>query len=215
LKEKCSLNNKQVLKKSSKKDKDIKTSSARKDNTSSTQDLVQENIDLQGNTDQVLEEEVDIPQDLGHEEMPPHEGDGTRVPNPAEAVLPDDNTVRGSNRTWKPTRRFLECIEQEGYAIPVGLQAFVYNTECKTIVDNVNPMCLLLKTDGDTMYRDKAIKQHDKEEFLKAAILEIRTHQENGHWKVIPRGEVPVNQPVLDAGWSMKRKRRPRTNELY
>jgi hypothetical protein len=87
----------------------------------------------------------------------------------------------------KPTRRFLEGIEQEGYKIPVGLQAFVYDKDSSTMVDEVNPICLLSKTDGDTMYWDQAIRQHDREEFIKAAVLEVTTPEENGHWKVIPR----------------------------
>jgi radical SAM superfamily enzyme len=91
----------------------------------------------------------------------------------------------------------------------------VYDDEYETMVDNVNPMCLLTKTDGDTMYWDQAIRQHDAEEFIKAAVDEVTTHQKNGHWKVIDKRDVPKNEPVLDAVWSMKRKRRLLTNKIY
>jgi hypothetical protein len=69
--------------------------------------------------------------------------------------------------------------------------------------------------DGDTMYWDQALKQHDAAEFVKAAIDETSTHQENGHWKVVPLDDVPKETPVLDAVWSMKRKRILLTNEVY
>jgi predicted transposase YbfD/YdcC len=49
------------------------------------------------------------------------------------------------------------------------------------MVDEVTPKCLLSKTDGDTMYWDQAIRQHDLEELIKGAVLEVTTHEENGH----------------------------------
>jgi hypothetical protein len=65
------------------------------------------------------------------------------------------------------------------------------------------------------MYWDQAIKQHDSKEFIQAAVDEITTHQENGHWKVVPLEDIPQETPVLDAVWSMKRKQRLMTNEVY
>jgi hypothetical protein len=130
--------------------------------------------------------------------------------------LHDDSTVRRSNRTWKPTTRMLESIQQRDmHTVPVVLQAAVYDNQSHTIIDDVNPFCLLSKTDGDTMYWDTAMRQHDKEDFIKAAIDEVKSHQENGHWKAIPKGEVPEGIKVLDAVWSMKRKRRLMTGEIY
>jgi Reverse transcriptase (RNA-dependent DNA polymerase) len=53
------------------------------------------------------------------------------------------------------------------------------------------------------------------EEFIKANVDKVSTHQKNGHWKVIDKRDLPKNEPVLDAVWSMKRKRRLLTNEIY
>jgi Reverse transcriptase (RNA-dependent DNA polymerase) len=36
-----------------------------------------------------------------------------------------------------------------------------------------------------------------------------------GHWNVIPKSEVPSGTKVLDAVWSMNRKRRLATNKIY
>jgi Reverse transcriptase (RNA-dependent DNA polymerase) len=126
-----------------------------------------------------------------------------------------DTTTRRSNRTWKPTSKYLESIEQEAIALPANVQIANYDVEYKTILDDVNPFTVLAKTDGDTMYWDQALKQHDSAQFIEAAINEIATHQENGHWVLIPKSDIPSGTPVLDAVWSMKRKRRLLTNEVY
>jgi hypothetical protein len=101
-------------------------------------------------------------------------------------------------------------------ALPVALQAAVYDSEYyKTITDNIDPMSLLAKNDKDTMYFDQAMNQHDIPQFIKAAIDEVATHQDNGHWEVVPISNVPENITVLDAVWSMKRKLRLLTDEIY
>jgi Reverse transcriptase (RNA-dependent DNA polymerase) len=133
----------------------------------------------------------------------------------AEMTSPMSQPTRKSGRAWKPTTRILESISQQDMALPMCMQAAVYDTEYETIIDDINPMSLLSQTDADTMYWDQAIKQPDADAFIEAAIKEITTHQENGHWKLVTRQDVPPGQKVLDSVWSMKRKRRVKTNEVY
>ena len=52
---------------------------------------------------------------------------------------------------------------------------------------------------GDVMYLHQALKQPDKEEFLKAMVKEITTHQKRINWKVVPIKEVPENVRILDS----------------
>ena len=52
---------------------------------------------------------------------------------------------------------------------------------------------------GDVMYLHQALKQPDKEEFLKAMVKEITTHQKRINWKVVPIKEVPENVKILDS----------------
>ena len=149
----------------------------------------------------------------------------TNIPNLPETVTaPPEGEVlqetpqqptRRSNRTWKPTARLLESIEQADMALPICLQAMVYDDEYETIIDNINPMTLLAQTDADTMYWDQALKQPDADKFIEAAIDEVSTHQQQAHWKIILRDQVPKGTKVLDSVWSMKRKRRVKTNEVY
>jgi hypothetical protein len=67
----------------------------------------------------------------------------------------------------------------------------------------------------DTMYWNEAMRQKDAPQFLDAVAKEVETHTKQRHWKNIPIEEVPPNTKILDAVWSMKRKRRLLTNEVY
>jgi hypothetical protein len=65
------------------------------------------------------------------------------------------------------------------------------------------------------MYLHEAMRAPDRAEFIKAMQAEIGSHTERKHWKLMRRNDVPDDQPVLDAIWSMKRKRRIKTQEVY
>jgi hypothetical protein len=121
---------------------------------------------------------------------------------------------RRSTQTWKPTRSYLESIQQEDLAlacIPCCMEAINYSTQEEETIEC--PISLMAKTDQDTMYWGQAMKQLDAQQILEAALDEIRTHEVNKHWEVIPVNQLPDGTPVLDPVWSMKRKRRLRTNE--
>ena len=59
------------------------------------------------------------------------------------------------------------------------------------------------------------MKQEDKEQFLKAMKEEIEAHTKHEHWTVIDKDEVPKGHGILKSVWSMKRKRRVATGEVY
>jgi len=61
---------------------------------------------------------------------------------------------------------------------------------------------------GDVMHLHKALKQLDKEEFLKTMVWEISMHQKIKNWKIFLIKEVPENIKILDLVWSMRRKRK-------
>jgi len=67
---------------------------------------------------------------------------------------------------------------------------------------------------GDVMHLHQALMQPDREEFLKAMVQEISTHQKRKHWKVVPIEEVPKNTKILDLVWAMRRKRKIGTGEI-
>jgi hypothetical protein len=69
--------------------------------------------------------------------------------------------------------------------------------------------------DPDTLYLHEARKEEDFPEFLKAMQQEMDDHTKEGHWKVILRSMVPKGSSILPAVWSLKRKRRIATREVY
>jgi hypothetical protein len=138
------------------------------------------------------------------------------VPNNAAPTAPNKQPTRRSSRTWKPTMTYLESLQQEEIelcCIPVCLEALNYDGEEEEI--NECPMLVIARTDEDTMYWDQAMKQPDADKFLNAAFEEIKTHEENKHWEIVPIEDLPDDTPVLDPIWSMKRERRLKTNEVY
>jgi hypothetical protein len=59
------------------------------------------------------------------------------------------------------------------------------------------------------------MKGDDKAEFLKAAQDEVKSHVENEHFVLFSRKDLPKGTRVLDSVWSMKRKCRILTREVY
>ena len=65
------------------------------------------------------------------------------------------------------------------------------------------------------MYLDQALREPDREQFIVAMQKEIADHEQRSHWVVVLRSSLPEGTPVLPAVWSMKRKRRLATREIY
>ncbi len=70
-------------------------------------------------------------------------------------------------------------------------------------------------TDPDTMYLHQAMKEPDKDEFIKAMQQEVDAQVKAGNFSIIPRSQVPKGATLLPAVWQMKRKRRILTHEVY
>ena len=69
--------------------------------------------------------------------------------------------------------------------------------------------------DADTMYLHQAMREPDREQFLKAMQDEVRAHKEAGNWLLTPAADLPPGSTVLPAVRQMKRKRRIATREVY
>ena len=63
--------------------------------------------------------------------------------------------------------------------------------------------------DPDTMTLDEALRQPDRDEFIKAMHKEIDDHVRRKHWKVVHKSVVPKGRIPIPMVWSMKRKRNP------
>ena len=78
-----------------------------------------------------------------------------------------------------------------------------------------DPFAFLSRTQKDTMYYHEAMKQPDRDEFIQAIVDEFDAHDARRHWDMVKLETVPPNEPILDAVWSMKRKRHILTQKVY
>jgi hypothetical protein len=67
----------------------------------------------------------------------------------------------------------------------------------------------------DTMYLHEALRAPDRQEFIKAMTEEVQAHEDLNHWELVPKSDVPSGTIILPSVWSMKRKRRISTREVY
>ena len=55
----------------------------------------------------------------------------------------------------------------------------------------------------------------DRDQFKAAMVEEIRAHEKNRHWRVVPRDQAPPGHKMLPAVWALKWKRRIQTQKVY
>jgi hypothetical protein len=54
-----------------------------------------------------------------------------------------------------------------------------------------SPLSMIAKADEDIMYWDQAMNRPNSEKFLQVEFDEIKTHEENQHWGVVPIEDLP------------------------
>jgi len=82
-------------------------------------------------------------------------------------------------------------------------------------IDKIHPIAFSASTDPDILYLYGAMKKPDANKFKQAMEEEIQAHEENGHWEIVSKETIPQQTPILPAIWSMRRKRRIDTREIY
>ena len=100
--------------------------------------------------------------------------------------------------------------------LPIRFEAVRYDPfeEPETVTQH--PISLMGKVgDPDTMYLHQALKEPDRAEFIKAMIEEVNDHVTRGHWEFVRKEDVPEGTKVLPMVWSMCRKRKILTGEVY
>jgi len=82
-------------------------------------------------------------------------------------------------------------------------------------IDKAHPIAYAASNDPDTLHLHQALREPDANEFRKAMQKEIEDHERRGHWVLVLRTDIPPGTRVLPAVWSMRRKRRIDTQEIY
>jgi hypothetical protein len=70
-------------------------------------------------------------------------------------------------------------------------------------------------SDPDTIYFHEAMREPDRQQFIRAMKKKVESHTNNAVWKLVPKDTIPLGTKVLPAVWAMKRKRRIDTREIY
>ena len=147
-----------------------------------------------------------------------------------------ERPVRTSTRQRKPSTRQIEhdsqTREQEGLDdddwetdSPVAYHAVAYEalgTARQATQEALEAYCCASSVGGrkkggdpDTLSFGQAMQADDKDRFIEAMAEEVAAHEENGNWELFPKKQVPAGHPISRGVWSMKRKRRILTGEIY
>jgi hypothetical protein len=132
-------------------------------------------------------------------------------------IPPGTSQVRRSSRVHRPTKRLIEMFEAElqfARANGVAYETLAYPDH--DVVDTQHPMvAFAVSADPDTMYLHEALRQPDRKNFIDAMAKEVDMQTQNGNWSITRRSQVPEGASILPAVWSMKRKRKIATGEVY
>ena len=78
-----------------------------------------------------------------------------------------------------------------------------------------NPLAFAASDNPDILYWDQAMKAPDRAQFIDAVGTELEGHEKMGNYEPIPLSQVPKGTKLIDMVWSMRRKRRIKTQEVY
>ena len=82
--------------------------------------------------------------------------------------------------------------------------------------DDVDPIhAYAASVDPDTLYHHEAMREPDAPQFRDAMVKEFKDQWDNGNFELKLRTDIPEGARILPAVWSMKRKRKILTGEVY
>jgi hypothetical protein len=139
-------------------------------------------------------------------------------PSPNNSVLPSVSTsartsLRG--RVCKMSRAMAESVSQQDFYGRDKMHHMASQAMCKHDYEHLHnyhldlqdcmchPITFLVEMMGDIMYLHQV--QHQLE-CMEAVIKEVNGHNDNNHWKLIPRADVPEGAEVIPSVWAMQRK---------
>lgn len=141
---------------------------------------------------------------------------------PADRIVPPDTSaessgLRRSSRVRKRTERMQESLEQNpGLLTSLYVPWDVYHDQAMDEQDDMrDPVSFAASTNPDVLYYNEAMAADDSEQFSEAMMKEVKSHENNEHWQIVRRSDVPEDMPILPSVWAFRRKRRIATNEVY
>jgi hypothetical protein len=106
-----------------------------------------------------------------------------------------------------------EIINQEIEGELFSFQAMFSQDDDSLTQDN-GLLAYKSKADPDTMYLHQALKEPDREKFIKAMEKEIAQQVQCGVYSIIKKSKVPQGATILPAVWALQRKQDIRTGTI-
>ena len=78
-----------------------------------------------------------------------------------------------------------------------------------------DPIALAASSNPDILYWDQAMRVHERDKIIEAVGVELDGHEKMGDYEPIPISEIPKGAKLIVMVWSMRRKRRINTQEVY
>ena len=78
-----------------------------------------------------------------------------------------------------------------------------------------DPIAFAASSNPDFLYWDQAMKARDRDKFIEAVDKELDDHEKMGNYKHIPLSNLPKGMKLINMVWSMRRKRRINTQQVY
>lgn len=85
----------------------------------------------------------------------------------------------------------------------------------EVLADKHPLMAQAATNDRDTFHHHQAMKQPDKEQFMRAMEKEFNDQHKNENFDIIPKSKVPDGERILPSVWNLRRKKRILTGEVF
>ena len=149
---------------------------------------------------------------------------GQQGPLPqAEQPVPAARQTR-SGRVVCNTSRYEQSISQRNQGL-IAWEVLVDQDEQENVPTATsqyklqklleNPLVFAASDNPDILYWDQVMKAPDRDKFVKAVGVELDSHERMGNYEPVPLSQVPKGTKLIDMVWSMQRKRRIKTQEVY
>ena len=117
-------------------------------------------------------------------------------------------------------QHLLDILHLDNLCAPIHYTAFftAASNTCKELnllfdgtINKVFEFAFAANEQQNETYTFKdAMLQDDSSDFIKASMIkEISDHEDNRHWTMIPRSDMPTSAKTILSIWSFKRKRSP------
>ena len=174
----------------------------------------------QGQIDSVVQEDSLARQEVATSDDPP------TVPvtqEPTDQTVPAIRQTR-SGRVIRNTPRYDHSVNQRNQGL-VAWEVLLDQDDWEDVPTAAsqyaiqktqdNPMAFAAVGNPDILYWDQAMKAPDRDKFIEAVGTELEGHERMGNYVPISLDQLPEGTKLIDMVWSMRRKRRINTQEVY